>query len=64
MNDLEKLFAKTDKVLCVEEIITKRTYYNRFGDKVDEDTHTTSTFYTFKQDTENIKDIGWIKGQE
>ena len=64
MTDWEKLVAKTQKVLCVEEITTKISYYNCFGDKIDEDVKTTSSFYTFKKDTENLNDIGWIKGEE
>ena len=63
MTDLEKLVAKTQKALCVEEITTKISYYNCFGDKIDEDVKTTSSFYTFKEDAENLNDIGWVKGE-
>ncbi len=66
MTDLEKLAAKTQKVLCVEEVTTKISYYNCFGDKIDEDVKTVSSFYTFKdkEEAENLNDIGWIKGQK
>lgn len=64
MTDLEKLVAKTQKTLCVKEITTKISYYNCFGDKIDEDVKTESSFYIFKEDAESIKDIGWVKGQK
>ncbi len=63
MTDFAKLVAKTKKVLCVEEITTKTSYYNCFGDKIDEDVKTASSFYTFKEDAENLNNTGWIKGE-
>lgn len=63
MTDLEKLLAKTQNVLCVEEITTKTSYYNCFGDKINEDIKTTSSFYTFRK-CNTLNDIGWVKGNE
>lgn len=63
MTDLEKLVAKTQNVLCVEEITTKTSYYNCFGDKINEDIKTTSSFYTFRN-SNTLNEIGWVKGNE
>lgn len=61
MTDLEKLYAKTQNKFCIEETTTKTSYYNCFGEKIDEDIKTTSTLYTFKQDKESGV-FNWIKG--
>ena len=61
MTDLEKLYAKTQNKFCVEETTTKTSYYNRFGDKIDEDIKITSELYIFRED----KETGiykWVKG--
>lgn len=58
MTDLEKLVARTKSVLCVEETTTKITYYNCFGDKINEEINTATEFYTY-----NTSESGWIKGK-
>lgn len=57
MTDLEKLVAKTQNAICVEEVTTKHTYYNCFGDKIEEKTKTVSEVFIFD-------DINgeWVKG--
>lgn len=63
MTDLEKLVAKTQNKFCVKETTTKTSYYNCFGDKIDENIKVTSELYLFKED----KETGiykWIKGNE
>lgn len=57
MTDWEKLVAKTQNAFCVEEVTTKKTYYDCFGDKIDEQVKTTSTLYQFDKDTSE-----WVKG--
>ena len=57
MTDLEKLLATTQNALCVEETTTKHTYFNRFGDKIDEKTSVVSTVYIFDD-----KKAEWVKG--
>ena len=57
MTDLEKLFAKTQNAICVEEVTTKRTYYNCFGDSIEEKTKTVSEVFIF----DDIKGE-WVKG--
>lgn len=57
MTDLEKLIAKTNNVFCVEEVTTKQTFYNCFGDKTEEKTKTVSEVFVF----DDIK-CEWVKG--
>lgn len=57
MTDLEKLIAKTRNAICVEEVTTKQTYYNCFGDKTEETTKTVSEVFIF----DDIKGE-WVKG--
>ena len=57
MTDLEKLIAKTQNAVCVEETTTKHTYFNCFGDKVDEKITTESEVYIFDE-----KKAEWVKG--
>lgn len=59
MSDLEKYIAKTQKAFCVEEVATKTTYYNCFGEKIDQQVKTSSTIYRFDKDTGK-----WEKGGE
>ena len=63
MTDLEKYLAKLDAVVRVEEVTTKITCYNCFGDKVDERVKTTSSFYTLRKDKETGM-YNWVKGNE
>ena len=61
MTDFEKLVAKTQNKFCVEETTTKTSYYNCFGDKIDENIKITSELYIFRED----KETGiykWVKG--
>ena len=61
MTDFEKLAAKTQNKFCVEETTTKTSYYNCFGDKIDENIKVTSELYIFRED----KETGiykWVKG--
>ena len=55
MTDLEKLVAKGTNAICVETITTKRTFYNCFGDMIDESVTEKSRVYTFLDDT-------WVLG--
>lgn len=57
MTDLEKLLAKTRNALCVEEVTTKHTYFNCFGDKIDEKITTTASVFVFDE-----KKAEWVKG--
>ena len=57
MSDIEKLLAKTRNAFCVKEITTTLTYFNCFGDKIDEDTTTSSEVFIFDKDK-----ISWHKG--
>lgn len=57
MTDVERLVAKGINALCVEEITTKRAFYNCFGDKIDEKTITTSEVYIFDETKAE-----WVKG--
>ena len=57
MTDLDKLVAKTQSVLCVEETTTKHTYFNIFGEKIKEETSTLATVYVFDESK-----IEWVKG--
>ena len=57
MTDLEKLVAKTRSAICVEEVTTKLTYYNCFGDNIEEKTKTISEVFIF----DDIKGE-WVKG--
>lgn len=57
MTDIEKLLAKTRSAFCVEEVTTKRTYFNCFGDKIDENTSTRSEIFIYDKDN-----IEWHKG--
>ena len=59
MTDLEKLIAKTQNAVCVEETTTKHTYFNCFGDKIDEKTTVVSEVYIFDE-----KKAEWVKGIE
>lgn len=61
MTDLEKLFAKTQNKFCVEETTTKTSYYNCFGDKIDEDIKITSALYIFRENKE-LGMFSWVKG--
>ena len=61
MTDFEKLAAKTHNAFCVEETTTKTSYYNCFGDKIDEDIKTISSLYTFREDKETGM-FNWVKG--
>lgn len=55
MGDIEKLIAKGQNAICVETIITKRTFYNCFGEKIDESITEKSCIYTFQENT-------WVTG--
>ena len=57
MTDIEKLVAKGTNALCVEEVTTKTTYYNCFGDKIDESIKTTSSVFIFDETK-----CEWVKG--
>ena len=57
MTDIEKLVAKTRNACCVKEITTKLTYFNCFGDKIDEDTTTRTEVFVFDEDKTE-----WNKG--
>ena len=57
MTDMEKLLAKTRNAFCVEEITTKRTYFNCCGDKIDESVSTRSGVFIYDEDN-----IEWHKG--
>ena len=57
MSDIEKMLAKTRNAFCVEEITTKTTYFNCFGDKIDEKTTITSSVFVFDE-TKGV----WHKG--
>ncbi len=61
MTELEKLAAKTHNKFCVEETTTKTSYYNRFGDKIDEDIKITSELYVFRENKETGM-YKWVKG--
>ena len=63
MTDLEKLAAKTQNAFCVKETTTKTSYYNCFGEKIDEDIKINSELYTFKKDKETGM-YNWVKGNE
>lgn len=51
MTDIEKLIARGTNAICVETITTKRTFYNCFGEKVDETINEKSCIYTFREGT-------------
>ena len=57
MTDLEKLVARTENAICVEETTTKHTYFNIFGEKIDEKTSTLATVYIFDENKAE-----WVKG--
>ena len=57
MTDIDKLIAKTKNALCVEETTTKHTYFNIFGEKIDEKTSTLATVYIFDESK-----CEWVKG--
>ena len=57
MTDTEKLVAKGTNALCVETITTTRSFYNCFGDKIDETVIENSHIYTFQNGT-------WVTGLE
>lgn len=57
MTDFEKLVAQTQNALCVEEETKKITYYNCFGDKIDEYTNTISTVFVFDKSKG-----AWVRG--
>lgn len=57
MTDIEKLLAKTRNALCVNEVTTKTTYYNCFGDMIDEKITTKSEVYIFDENKAE-----WVKG--
>ena len=57
MTDIDKLVARAENALCVEETTTKHTYFNVFGEKIDEKTSTLATVYMF--DKSKCK---WVKG--
>ena len=57
MTDIEKLVAKVTNAICVEEVTTKTTYYNCFGDKIDENTKTNSSVFIFDKTK-----CDWVKG--
>lgn len=62
MTDLEKLAAKTQNKFYVEETTTKTSYYNCFGDKIDENIKIiSSSIYIFKEDKESGM-FTWVKG--
>ena len=61
MTDLEKLYAKTQNKFCVEEITTKTSFYNCFGEKIDENIKTTSEIYILRKDNETGM-FNWVKG--
>ena len=62
MTDLEKLFAKTQNKFCVEETTTKTSYYNCFGEKIDEEIKTNCVLYTFREDKETGM-FDWVEGE-
>jgi hypothetical protein len=55
MTDFEKLVAKGTNAVCVETITTTRSFYNCFGDKIDETVTEKSRVYTFLDGT-------WVLG--
>lgn len=55
MTDIEKLIKKGENAICVETIVTKRTFYNCFGEKIDEINTEKSRVYTFQKDS-------WVTG--
>ena len=55
MTDIEKLIARGENAICVETITTKRTFYNRFGEKINETFNEKSCIYTFQEGT-------WVEG--
>lgn len=57
MTDIEKLIAKGTNAICVETITTKRTFYNCFGEKIDEAINEKTCVYTFREGA-------WITGLE
>lgn len=57
MTELEKLLAKAHNAICVKEVTTKWTYYNCFGDSIEEKTKTVSEVFIF-DDTKGE----WVKG--
>ena len=57
MTDIEKMLAKTRNAFCVEEVTTKRTFFNCFGDKIDEDITVNSEVFIFDENK-----IEWHKG--
>ena len=57
MTDIEKLVAKTQNAVCIEEVTTKVTYYNCFGDSISEDISTTKSVFVFDKTTGE-----WVKG--
>ena len=61
MTDLKELFAKAQNKFCVVETTTNTSYYNCFGDKINEDIKTTSELYILKEDKETGV-FNWVKG--
>lgn len=57
MSDIEKLIAKHRSRVYVEEITIKKTFYNCFGEKIDEQMANTSKFYVFDKDK-----CEWVQG--
>ena len=57
MTDWEKLVAETQNAICIKEVTTKQTYYNCFGDSIEEKTKTTSEVFIF----DGAKGE-WVKG--
>ena len=57
MTDIEKLVARTQKAVCVEEVTKKVTYYNCFGDIIDKNATVTNSIYVFDKATGE-----WVKG--
>ena len=57
MTDFEKLIAKHKNRVYVEEITIKKTFYNCFGEKIDEQIANTAKFYVF--DDEKCE---WVQG--
>jgi len=57
MTDIDKLVAKARNAICVEETTTKHTYFNIFGEKIDENTSTLATVYMFDESK-----CEWVKG--
>lgn len=57
MTDIEKLASKYRNRVCIEEITTKRAFYNCFGEKIDEQITTASKMYVFDKDK-----CEWVQG--